>query len=76
MAQNKIATAAALKRREAAARRTQDAAGPAAEIARLQACIAELLMTVRRLELANTGLRRRIDDLECNTTDMEQSDDK
>jgi regulator of replication initiation timing len=61
----KIGTAPELRRREAAARRVQDAAGPASEIARLQAHVVELLATVRRLELANAGLRRRLDDVEC-----------
>lgn len=62
---SRITTASALKRREAAARRVQDAVGPGSEIARLQAHVAELLTTVRRLELANAGLRRRLDDVEC-----------
>jgi regulator of replication initiation timing len=63
--QRRITTAVSLRRREAAARRTQDAIGPATEIARLQAHVAELLTTIRRLELANAGLQRRLDDAEC-----------
>ena len=42
---------------------------PAARLARLQAHVAELLMTIRRLELANAGLRRRLDDLEDGDND-------
>jgi hypothetical protein len=63
--ERRITTASALKRREAAARRTQDAVGPGSEIARLQANIAELLTKIRQLEIANAGLRRRLDDIEC-----------
>jgi hypothetical protein len=62
--QRKITTATALKRREATARRVQDAVGPGGEVARLQAYVAELLAAVRRLELANAGLRRRIEELD------------
>jgi hypothetical protein len=63
--QRRITTAVSLRRREAAARRVQDAVGPGSEIARLQANIAELLTKIRRLEIANAGLLRRLDDVEC-----------
>jgi hypothetical protein len=54
----KVTTAVALRRREAAARRVQDAVDPGAEIARLEAWVAELVAKNRRLEIANAGLRR------------------
>ena len=63
--QRRITTAVSLRRREAAARRVQDAGpGSSGEVARLEAWVAELVAKNRRLELANAGLRRRLDDIE------------
>jgi hypothetical protein len=61
----RITTASALKRREVAARRVQDAAAPAAEIRRLEAHINELLAALRQRDLVIAGLRREIDDGAC-----------
>jgi hypothetical protein len=61
----KITTAVALHKREAAARAVQAAVGPGSEIARLEARIEELMAANRRLEIANAGLQRQLDDPEC-----------
>jgi hypothetical protein len=71
---NRTLTATALRRREAAARRTQDAIGPAAELERLRAHVTELLAKIRQLEIANSGLQRRIDDIECCATEENDND--
>jgi hypothetical protein len=65
----RITTASALKRREAAARRTQDAIGPASEIARLSARISELERELALSRITVRGLKRRLDDFECETDD-------
>jgi hypothetical protein len=52
--QRRIGTAPELRRREVAARRTQDAAGPSGEIARLSARVDELQ---RELALARITVR-------------------
>jgi hypothetical protein len=63
--QRRITTAVSLRRREAAARRVQDAGpGSCGEVARLEAWVAELVAKNRQLEIANAGLRRRLDDIE------------
>jgi hypothetical protein len=62
---NRTITATALRKREAAARRTQDAVGPGSEIERLRAHVTELLAKIRQLEIANAGLQRRLSDIEC-----------
>jgi hypothetical protein len=61
----RITTASALKRREAAARRTQDAVGPASEIARLSARINELERELALSRITIRGLNRRLDDFDC-----------
>jgi hypothetical protein len=56
-------TTAALRKRETAARRTQDAVGPSSEIPRLQAQVEELLTTIRQRELVIAGLRRELQEV-------------
>jgi regulator of replication initiation timing len=72
--QRKITTAVSLRRREAAARRTQDATGPAAEIERLRAHVTELLAKIHQLKIANAGLQRRLDDIECCAEEENDND--
>jgi hypothetical protein len=67
--QRKITTAVSLRRREAAARRTQDAIGPSAEIERLTARIGELQRELALARITIRGLRRRIDDVEDDQDD-------
>jgi hypothetical protein len=63
---SRITTAVAVRKRETQARRTQDVgAGSSGEIARLEAPVAELMATNRRLELANASLQCQLDELEC-----------
>jgi hypothetical protein len=66
---NKITTAVSLRRREAAARRAQDAVGPGGEVARLQAHVAELLVAIRQRDLTIEGLRRRLEEHEEESED-------
>jgi hypothetical protein len=68
---SRIPTATALKRREAKAQRVQAAAGPASEIARLQAHVGELLAAIRQRDLTIKGLRRALDDAECTDTNTD-----
>jgi hypothetical protein len=63
--QRKITTAVSLRRREAAARRTQAATDPGAEIERLETHISELLAKIRQRDLVIAGLRSQLDDVEC-----------
>ena len=66
---NRVTTKTGLRKREAAARAVQSATGPAAELERLRTHVNELLATVRRLELVNAGLQRRLDHIECCAED-------
>jgi hypothetical protein len=61
----KIGTAPELRRRETQARATQAAAGPSAEIARLEARVGELQRELALSRITVRGLRRRLDDAEC-----------
>jgi hypothetical protein len=63
--QRKITTAVSLRRREAAARRTQAATDPAGEIARLAARINELERELALSRITIRGLNRRLDDFDC-----------
>jgi hypothetical protein len=56
----RITAATALRRREAQARRTQDATGPDAEISRLKTNVEELLAKIRQRDLVIEALRRQI----------------
>jgi hypothetical protein len=60
-----IVTATMVKQRETQAKAIQAAVGPSAEIRRLEAHISELLAAIRQRDLVIAGLRRQLDDLEC-----------
>jgi hypothetical protein len=51
--------------RETAARRIQDAVDPAGEIARLAARVSELERELALSRITIRGLKRRVDDWEC-----------